>query len=158
MKRIVIMILLCVFGTFFSFAQARGSTMYAAVKNLELKSSSGHFASAKGKLEYGEQVTVIQVDGSWVEVRSAPNPSVSGWTSSANLTSRRIVTGNTATTTAKEAALAGKGFNQEMENSYKTDAKLNYAEVDNVEKTQVSDEELKKFITEGRLIPGTNRK
>ena len=154
MKRIAILILLCVFGTFYSFAQAKGSTMYATVKNLELKASAGNFAAAKGKLEYGEQVTVLQVSGSWVEVRSTANSSVSGWTPSSNLTSRRIVAGNTATTSAREAALAGKGFNQEVEDSYKTDSKVNYAEVDNVEKTQVSDAELQSFITEGRLTPG----
>ena len=154
MKKIIIMILLTVFAAFFSFAQAKGSTMYAATKSLELKAAAGNFASAKGRLEYGEQVTVLQVDGTWVEVRSTVNSSVSGWTASANLTSRRIVAGSAATTTAQEAALAGKGFNQEVEDSYKADAKLNYAEVDNIEKTQVSDAELQKFITEGSLKAG----
>ena len=154
MKKMIIFILLCVFGTFPSFAQAKGSTMYATTKNLLLKSSSANFATTIGMLEYGEQVTVLQVDGSWVEVRSTVNSSNRGWTASANLTSRRIIAGNTATTSAKEAALAGKGFNQEIEDSYKSNARLNYTEVDNAEKTDISDAELQKFISEGRLTAG----
>ena len=153
MKRFILLSFLCLLIAGISFAQARG-TMYAAVKDLELRSSSGHFASVKGKLEYGEAVTVIRADGNWLEVRSNTNSALSGWTAASNLTSRRLVAGSTATTTAREVALAGKGFNREVENSYKTDTKLNYTEVDNAEAIQVSDADLQKFITEGNLRAG----
>ncbi|MCL2140018.1 MAG: hypothetical protein FWH41_10890 [Treponema sp.] len=154
MKRILFLIL-CICAANVLFAQARkGGTMYVAIKSLELKSSTGYFASTKGTLAYGAQVTVLQVSGTWMEVRSAANASLTGWAATANLTSKRIVAGSTATASAQEVALAGKGFNQEVENSYKSDGKYNYDDVDKTETQKVSDEELKAFISEGHLSMG----
>jgi hypothetical protein len=91
-----------------------------------------------------------------VEVRSAANSSLTGWTASANLSARQIVPGNTATVSARETALAGKGFNQEVEDSYKKQGNLNYADVDRTEAITVSEANLKRFLEEGRLSTGDN--
>jgi hypothetical protein len=133
---------------------SRGGTLYAAAKSVALKSSTGFFASTRGTLVYGDQVTVLQVSGKWVEVRSASNSSLSGWTSSANFSAKRIVAGNTSSASAQEIALAGKGFNEEVENAYKAGGKLNYTDVDKTETLTVPDEELYSFLTEGRLSLG----
>ena len=155
MRKIVLMFCMCVCVAAVLPAQARkGGTMYVAVKTVELKSAAGHFASARGTLAYGAAVTVLQIDDKWAEVKSAASPSVSGWISVANLSAKRIVSNNSAGTTAKEVALAGKGFNQEIENAYKAGGKLNYADVDRTEAQKVSDKELRDFISEGRLFPG----
>jgi hypothetical protein len=136
-------------------AQAiRGGTMYVAVKTLELKSSTGFFASARGTLAYGATVTVLQINGKWAEVRSAANSSVSGWTAVLNLSAKRIVSGATSGATASEVALAGKGFNQEIENAYKAQGSLNYADVDRTEAQRVTKKELQDFIVAGRLFQG----
>ena len=138
-------------------AQAiKGGTMYVASKTIELKSSTGFFASSRGKLEYGAAVTVLQIKGKWAEVRSAASSSVSGWTAAANLSAKRIVSGATSGATANEVALAGKGFNQEIENTYKAKGNLNYADVDWTEAQKVSMQELQNFIVEGRLFQGDN--
>ena len=155
MKRIIIMFCLCICVAAVSLAQAKkGGTMYVATKTLDLKSSTGFFASTKGTLQYGEQVTVLQISGKWAEVRSAASSSLSGWTATANLTAKRIVAGASATASAQEVALAGKGFNQEVENAYKSGGKLNYEDVDKTEEVSVSLEELREFIVEGRLSLG----
>ena len=136
-------------------AQARkGGTMYVAAKNIELKSSTSFFASAKGTLAYGAMVTILQISGKWAEVRSVANSAVSGWTSVANLSAKRIVSGSASSATASEVALAGKGFNQEIENAYKAKGTLNYADVDRVEAQRVSKKELQNFIVEGHLFQG----
>lgn len=155
MKKIIIMICLCACAATFAFAQAKaGGTMYVAVKKMDLKSSTGFFAKTQATLEYGAQVTVIKIDGKWAQVRSASNASQTGWTATANLTAKRVVAGASATASAQEVALAGKGFNQEVENAYKSDGKLNYDDVDKTEQVQVSPEELEKFIREGQLSMG----
>ncbi|MDR1857918.1 MAG: hypothetical protein LBQ69_00450 [Treponema sp.] len=155
MKKIIAMFCLCACAAAVVSAQAsRGGTMYVATKTLNLKSSTGFFASTRGSLDYGAQVTVLQVNGSWVEVRSAAKSSVSGWAKTASLTSRRILEGSTTSATAQEVALAGKGFNQEIENSYRSGGNLNYADVDRTEAQQVGDEELRSFLVEGRLSLG----
>jgi hypothetical protein len=133
---------------------SRGGTLYPATKSVDLKSSTGFFASSKGTLVYGDQVTVLQVSGKWVEVRSVSNSSLSGWTASSNFSAKRIVAGTSSSASAKEIALAGKGFNEEVENAYKADGKLNYADVDVTEAQTVPAEELYNFLTEGRLLIG----
>jgi uncharacterized protein YgiM (DUF1202 family) len=133
---------------------AKGGTLYAAAKTVTLKSSTRFFAGTKGTLNYGDRVTVLQVNGKWVEVRSASNSSLSGWTASANLSAKQVVAGSSSSATAQEVALAGKGFNQEIENAYKSKGNLNYADVDKTEALTVSEADLLRFLEEGRLATG----
>jgi hypothetical protein len=134
------------------FAQKRGDTMYVAVQSVPLKSGTGFFARTVGNLAYAAQVTVVAVNGKWVQVRSG---SLTGWTASSNLSSRRIVAqGNNRSASASEMAMAGKGFSEEVEREYKTGKDLNYSAVDDLEKVKVSDEDLLGFIDEGHLARG----
>ena len=136
------------------FAQiSGGGTAWIASKSADLKSSTWFFAGKQGTLAMGDQVTVLQVNGNNAEVRSAANSSLSGWTSVSNLSARRIVASG-AGASASEVALAGKGFNQDVENAYKADGKLNFADVDKTEAITVSQDALYKFVTDGRLVTG----
>jgi len=155
-KMFVLMIMGLVTAGFLSAQVARGGTLYVAVKTVTLKSSTGFFASNRGTLNYADVVTVLQVSGKFVEVRSAANPSLTGWTASANLSAKQIVSGNTSSVSARETALAGKGFNQEVENAYKTKENLNYADVDRVEAIVVREADILSFLEEGRLSKGDN--
>ena len=155
MKKLVVVLCLSLLVCGLAAAQvAKGGTLYAAAKKVALKSSTWFFAGTRGTLNYGDRVTVLQVNGKWVEVRSASNPSLSGWTESANLSVRQVVAGSSSSATAKEVALAGKGFNQEVENSYKSKESLNYVDVDKTEAITVSDADLLRFLEEGRLATG----
>jgi hypothetical protein len=136
------------------FAQVKsGSTVWISSKTAELKASASAFASVKGSLKMAEQVKVLQVKGNWAEVQSVTNPALTGWTVDSNLSTRRIVASGSSAD-AKEVALAGQGFDQEVENEYKTQGKYNYEDVDKTEAIVVSMDELHKFITEGRLSTG----
>jgi len=157
MKKMIIAFCFVLFITGTVSAQvSRGGTLYVANRTVTLKSSTGFFASNRGTLNYGDRVTVIQVSGRFVEVRSATNTNLTGWTASANLTTRQVVSGNTSTASAREVALAGKGFNQEVENAYMAQGTLNYADVDRVEEITVSEDDLRRFLEEGRLFTGDN--
>ena len=157
MRKLMIVLCLALFIAGLVSAQvSRGSAMYVAVKTVTLKSSTGFFASNRGTLNYGDRVTVLQVNGRYVEVRSASNSTLTGWTASANLTARQVVSGNTSSASAREVALAGKGFNQDVENSYRSQGNLNYADVDRVEAITVSETDLRQFLEEGRLSTGDN--
>lgn len=152
-KLIVLFVLVLMVSGALSAQISKGGTAWVSVKAAALKSSTWFFASGRGSLEMGAQVTVLQVNGNWAEVRSAANASVSGWTQTSNLSARRVVaTGSTAT--ASEVALGGKGFNQEVENAYKADGKLNYADVDKTEAIAVSQDALYRFVVDGRLVTG----
>ncbi|MDR2477890.1 MAG: hypothetical protein LBD48_01105 [Treponema sp.] len=155
MKKIIIVCGLCLLLAAAAAAQvSQGGTLYVAAKSVALKSSTGFFARTLVTLGYGTQVTVLQVNGKWVQVRSTANASQSGWTASSNLSAKRIVAGSSGSASANEIALAGKGFNQEIENVYKADGRHNYADVDRTETMTVSPDELYKFLTEGHLNMG----
>jgi len=156
MKKILLFLCLGLFISGFAMAQVRaGGTLYVAIRTVDLKSGTGWFASNRGSLNMGDQVTVIRVDGRFVEVRSVRNQSLTGWTASANLSARQVVAGTSSTATAREVALAGKGFNQEVEQSYRDQQRnLNYADVDRVEAIRVNEADLRRFLEEGRLSMG----
>ena len=136
------------------FAQiSKGGTAWVSAKNAALKSSTWFFASTTGTLDMGAQVTVLQVDGNWAQVSSATNTSLSGWTAVSNLSAKKIVASGTGAS-ASEVALAGKGFNQEVENAYKASGDLDYTDVDKTEAIKVSQDDLYKFVTDGHLNTG----
>ncbi|WP_461255956.1 SH3 domain-containing protein [Treponema sp. R80B11-R83G3] len=158
MKRNVFIFCLILFVTGLAAAQVKaGGILYVSVKTLTLKSGTGFFASNRGTLNYGDQVTVIRINGNFAEVKSAANSSLTGWTATTNLSVKQIVTGSSSTATAKEVSIAGKGFNREIEDSYKNQkSNLNYADVDNAEAVVVREEDIKRFLEEGRLRMGDN--
>jgi uncharacterized protein YgiM (DUF1202 family) len=158
MKRNLVILVLIVFVTGLAAAQSAGSTLYVAVKSLTLKSGTGPFDSNKATLNYGDKVTVIKIDGKFAEIASADNPAKTGWTQTVNLSKKQIVAGNTSTASAKEMALAGKGFNQETEKNLKSQKKdLNFADVDRTEAIKVPEKEVKRFLEEGKLKAGAGK-
>lgn len=105
-------------------------------------------------MAYGDPVTVLREQGAWVEIRSASR-SISGWMKSAGLSSRRITAGSGSTSTsANELALAGKGFNEEVEKSYQDGSGLDYSAVNAMEALEISEDDLYAFLEEGRLVTG----
>ena len=154
MKKLCVLLVMTLLASGALFAQVKkGSPAWVSAKTAELKSSTGFFANSKGNLGLGSEVTVLQVNGKWAEVRSVTNSSLSGWTAISNLSARKIVSSGTSAS-ASEVALAGKGFSQEVENAYKTEGNLNYDDVDRTEAITVSKDDLYKFVTEGRLSTG----
>ena len=138
------------------FAQINpGKSAWVSVKAAPIKASTWFFAGTRGNLQLGAEVSVLQVNGDWAEVRSI-SPSLTGWTRVSNLSSR-LVAGTGTSASASEVALAGKGFSREVEDVYKSGGKVNYAEVDRMETFVVSTEELLAFMTEGRLTTGESR-
>jgi hypothetical protein len=157
MKRFLLLSGFIVFLAGTVFAQVtKGSTAYVTAKTIQVKSSTGFFASSRGSLAYGAQVAVLQVTGKWAEIRSS-SPAITGWIAVANLTTKRVTASASGSgASASEIALAGKGFNEEVENAYKAEGNLNYADVDKTEAIQVSQNDLYKFVTEGHLATGEN--
>jgi hypothetical protein len=131
-----------------------GKTMYVTAKTIEVKSSSNFFAETLGTLSYGAPVSVQQEYGKWVKVSSVEPPVLSGWVAAASLTTKRILAGSSTSASANEIALAGKGFNQEVENAYKQNGELNYSAIDAMEEIQIPSRQLFSFLQEGRLVRG----
>ena len=131
------------------FSQFTGTKRYVAVQNAALKDSTGFFAKTLANLPLGTEVNVILENGKWTQVRAGNQ---NGWVASASLNVRRIVPSN-STIMASDVALAGKGFSPETEKEYKKNG-LDYSMVDSMENTNIPNDDLLRFITEGRLNRG----
>jgi SH3-like domain-containing protein len=128
--------------------------MYVTAKTLEVKSSAGFFADILGTLAYGAPVSVLREYGKWAQIESSEPPEVSGWVPAASLTSKHIIADSSTSASANEIALAGKGFNQEVENVYRQNGALDYDAVDAMEEIRISNRQLFSFLQEGRLARG----
>jgi len=154
MKKLIFAVLFCL-SVSGLFAQRVGDTLYVNVNSANLKSSTGFFASTTGTVRYTDEVRVLAVSGKWVQVRTSVG-SRTGWIAYASLTTKRMAPqGSTASASAREIALAGKGFSPEVEAEYKKGGqKVDYAAVDEMERVTVTERDLLAFIEEGRLAKG----
>ena len=154
MKKVLTLCVLFLLVSGALFAQIKSNSQaWVSSKTADIKSGTGAFASKVGTLQMAAEVKVLQVNGNWAEVQSVSGPTIKGWTAVSNLSARRIVASGSSAT-ASEIALAGKGFSQEVEDSYKKSGQLNYADVDKTEEIAIPLEELFVFVTEGRLNTG----
>ncbi|AEF87004.1 conserved hypothetical protein [Treponema primitia ZAS-2] len=155
MKRLILFIVLGLSVTSFMAAQSlKGKTAYVTARKLELKSSTAFFADVLGALSYGDQVTVQDEYQKWAKVQTTDKPSLNGWVASSSLTTKRIIASDGTSASASEIALAGKGFNQEVENAYRQSEKLNYDAIDAMEASGVPNRQLYNFLLEGHLARG----
>lgn len=143
-----------VFGLFFvalyAFCAAPAK-MYIGVQNAELKEKNSAFAKTACNVAYGAEVVVVSTSGKWSQVQLSTDSSKKGWISTASLSKRKILVGKTSSASASEIALAGKGFNAEVENLYSNSGNANYDAVNKVEKNTVSMSELESFVKAGGL-------
>ena len=128
-------------------------TLSVKVEKTCIRQSPSFFVACTDALAHGDEVTSLEVSGAWYRVRT-PNQS-EGWLHSSAVDKRSWslpLKGGSSEVSSYEASLAGKGFNEEVENEYKTEHEdLNYAAVDELEKTEVTLEEMQTFVAEGRL-------
>jgi SH3-like domain-containing protein len=120
-----------------------------------LRKEPKFYASTVAVLKAGEVVEKISAASGWIQVRTVRGEE--GWLhSSAVQTGKFSLAASdkslAAKATADEIALAGKGFNKQVEESYKAKhSEANYAAVDRMLKLKVSQEQLLKFLKDGLL-------
>jgi uncharacterized protein YgiM (DUF1202 family) len=149
MRKLLFLLVMMLCATSLLFSQFTGSKRYVAVQNTVLKDSTGFFAKTLASLPLGTEVTVVLEKGKWTQVQAG---SRNGWIASTSLSVRKIVASN-STVTASDVALAGKGFSSETEMEYKKNG-LNYSVVDSMENTNIPNDDLLRFVTEGHLNRG----
>lgn len=155
-----IIICLALVGILFlnTTAQAQ-KVMSVQLKESQLRTTPSFLGKVMAKLSYGERVTVLQEKGAWKKV-SMFSRNVQGWIHETALTSKSIALkagqGNVGTSvTGREIALAGKGFNEEVEAQYrKSNKNLDYTWINQMETMKVSPEQMEDFIAGGNLIFG----
>ena len=139
-----------------------GSEMMSVqVKEGQLRSTPSFLGSIVGPVSYGERVETMQKQGDWVDVKNSNN--VRGWIHQCALTSKQVVInpGGQAQSAAssQEVALAGKGFNADVEAQYrKNNAAIDYTWVNRMETIRVSRDQMISFLDQGKLKPSEGGK
>lgn len=135
---------------------AAPTTMSVQVKNGQLRATPSFLGKIVAPVVYGAQVQVLETQGEWNKVSGA---GATGWIHNSALSRKKIVMNagqQTAQTGASsdELALAGKGFNSDIESQFKNGNKsVDYTWVDKMEKIKVSPEEVVAFLKEGGVKP-----
>jgi len=134
--------------------------MSVTVQQTPVREKPSFLGKVLGTLKYVDRVTVLDQPAgsskSWLLVLG-PDGKLQGWVSVSALTTKKIELAAGSTNVQQgassgEVALAGKGFNETVEQQYKTDGKLDYTWVDYMEKKiPVSTDQLSAFISGGGL-------
>ena len=107
------------------------------------------------KLDYGDRVEVDKEENSWVKV--SPSGKNTGWVHLSALSGKEIILNPNSkdieeAASSDEIALAGKGFNTEVEEKFKQDNKdIDFTWIDKMEKIVVSQNEIQNFINQRGL-------
>ena len=132
--------------------------MSIQVKQGQLRSLPSYLGKVTATVDYGTRLQVAEKQGEWIKLSSADGKT-SGWIHSSALTKKQIklAAGDKNAETAAssgELALAGKGFNSDVEAEFKTKNKdIDFTWVDKMAKIKVPQNEMEEFLKKGGVKP-----
>lgn len=153
MKRFMPVVLAMVLAA--GVAVAATETVTVIVKKTAIRGDRQFYAPSIAEAEFGDAFSVLERQKGWIKVGAK---SGAGWLHESAVTARKVVAsakgpagGNVAD---EDVALAGKGFNPQVESEYKKkNPEANYAAVDRLEKIAVDENALEAFGRDGNLQP-----
>ena len=129
-------------------------TATVITKQNAIRTSCKFFSPVKATVRYNDMLEIISKEGDWFQVRFK---GVQGCIHKSAIQKKSLslakLTGSQGKgTSGDEVALAGKGFNPQVEAAYKNkNPELNFSAVDRVESYRISDSEIMQFIQKGKL-------
>jgi len=129
-------------------------TATVITKQNSIRASCRFFSPVKATVHYNDMLEVISQQGDWYQVRFR---GIQGCIHKSAIQKKsvslsKLVGSQGQATSAEEVALAGKGFNPQVEAAYKNkNPGLNFAGVDRVESYKIPENELRGFIQSGKL-------
>ena len=150
-------IIFFILTNFNTFAEEQG-LMSVQVREGQVRLKPTFLGQIVARLSYGDQVMVSEEKGSWAKINQVETKGA-GWIHMSALTKKKIIM-NPGTQDIKRAAssdelaLAGKGFNTQVEKEFKVkNRNIDYTWVDKMEKIDVSQEQIRQFLKQGELLP-----
>ena len=133
------------------------TSMSVQIRNGKVRATPSQLSRVVGTVEYGAVVQTGALQKGWYPV-TLPD-GTTGWLHESALSTKPVAmsagTSDAATgVSSDEVALAGKGFNEQVEAKLKADGTLDYTWVDRMMAMQVDAEAIKKFRAEGNLPGG----
>ena len=136
---------------------ADGPVTSVQVKTGQIRATPSFLGKVVSPVNYGERLQVLEQQGDWSRVTAAGGQT--GWVHNSALTKKKIAMsagGQNAQTgaSADEMALAGKGFNSDVEADFKAkNQNVDFTWVDKMEKIKVAPEAMQRFLSEGGIQP-----
>jgi Bacterial SH3 domain len=133
---------------------AHAGTMNVQVRKAIVRTTPNYLGGQAGLLKYGDSVHVVGDQGNWYRITSP-----AGWLPKSAVTKKKVALnpeqrGKAHGARHDEVALAGKGFNPQVEAQYKrSNAQLAaaYVRVDRVERKTANQAQLRAFQKSGKL-------
>lgn len=136
---------------------ASAESMSVQIRTAQLRSEASFLGKLVGSLEYGARVDIAAKQGDWRQV-TAPG-GLTGWIHQSALTPKKIVMKAGSqdvqkSASGEELALAGKGFNSDVEADFKAkNQEIDFTWIDRMEKIRVTAQEMSSFLSEGGVRP-----
>jgi uncharacterized protein YgiM (DUF1202 family) len=132
--------------------------MSVIVKETQIRATPAYMGKILGIAKYGDRLEVLEKQNGWAKV-SLPTGKGQGWVNLSALSTKQVAlkAGDAAATSGAssgEVALAGKGFNKEVEAQYRDETQLDYTWIDRMEGYRVSPEQILAFLQAGGLPAG----
>jgi SH3-like domain-containing protein len=134
---------------------AAPSFMSVQVRTSPMRATPSPLGRVVATLQHADQVEIIGKQTGWLQVRGAGGQT--GWMNESALTKSKIVLRAGAedvnrAASGEELALAGKGFNSDVEADFKSkNSNIDFTWIDRMEKIVVNDQEVVGFLKEGGL-------
>ncbi len=133
--------------------------MSVQVRSGKVRATPSQLGAVVATVDYGAVVQADAAQNGWYPVTTAEGKK--GWLHESALSKKPIAlrAGTTDAATgvsSDEVALAGKGFNEQVEAKLRSEGKLDYTWVDRMSALKVDANEISQFRTQGHL-PGGDR-
>jgi SH3-like domain-containing protein len=157
--RFSVLLVFCLVLLMASAAAGEGrKAMSVQVKQGQVRATPSFLGKIVATLSYGDRVDVLEEKKPWIKVLP-PGKGAPGWMHASALSVKRIVlkAGRKEADVAAssgELALAGKGFNADVEAEFKkTHKDIDFSWVDRMQAMIVPQEKIGAFLREGSLAP-----
>jgi len=152
-KQLVCVVLAC--ACLVAITAFAAQVMSVQVRDGHVRGTPSFLGKIVGSLSYGQRVAVTGASGDWSEVSFA---GAKGWIHASALTSKdlglRSGSGQAPTSVSgQEMALAGKGFDAQVEQKYRQTHGGDFASVDRMERNALQPDRLMAFLQEGGVTP-----
>lgn len=140
-----------------SAGAALAAPMSVQVRNCKVRATASQLSSIIASVEYGAVVQAGAPQKGWYPVTTVDGKK--GWVHESALSKKPLAlrAGATDATTgvsSDEVALAGKGFNEQVEAKLRKEGKLDYTWVDRMSALEAGADQIVKFRAEGHLPGG----
>jgi hypothetical protein len=148
--RKLLLVLLAMLSVSLLSAQTVGDERAISVREAQLRTAPVFLSGVVARLPYGVLVEIAEVGEGWFLVRAVESGD-EGWITASAVEPPESLNlgagdGDRGNTTTREIALAGRGFNEQIESEYKDENDLDFSLVDQMEQFVLPPEQLAEFL------------